>query len=99
MLSLRVFPTVRSVTEFTVVMVSVCFTSVFVKVRNWFNLLASTASFCYDWFRHARLLLISDYCLELVAAHTVSSSFYYTGKPRKDNNKMKNNLYFWEVVL
>ena len=48
----------------------------FVKLRNWFELLARTASFGYDCFRHNRFLN-KRFCLEPVAAHTAVGSTYY----------------------
>jgi len=58
--------------------------TIFVKFRNWFGLLASIASFGYDWFRHGFLLQRKS-CLEPVAAQTAIGSFYCN--PSIQNNQ------------
>ncbi len=58
----------------------------FCKLRNWLKLLAGTASFCYDWFRHN---VLSSKKNVLVRADRASIAllglFYYT-RARKGVN-------------
>ncbi len=60
--------------------------------------LALRGCFCYNLLRHFRLLLISDYCLEPVAAQTAGGSSYYNSNSIyvKYNLKEIKNRTFWK---
>lgn len=72
-----VFLTPLSITYFTLVVVAITISRGFVKLKDWFILLASTAGFCYGCLRHG-FLLTRKSCLGPVTAHTVVGSCYYS---------------------
>ena len=57
--------------------ISIWLRLVFVKLANWFDFLARATSFRYNCFRHDRLLLISDYCLEPLQTRCLCGLIYY----------------------
>lgn len=65
---------------FALIYKSILHFGMFIKFQSWFNILASTASFRFNWFRHGRLLLISDYCLEPVASYTLAVGSLYCSR-------------------
>jgi len=76
---------INSEALFTFSKVAIFHSSIFVKFRNWFGLLASIASFLYDLLSHNQLLC-SWLRLEPVTDYTsVSGSLYYN--PSIQNNQ------------
>ncbi len=59
-------------------LVSIFSATIFAKFFNRLNFLATTAFFCFNWFRHG-FFLFKKLCLEPITAHTVVGSFYNNG--------------------
>ncbi len=62
-------------TLFALIRISIWRIAVFVKVRQWFSLLAFRAGLCYDGFRHDCLLQLNRYCLGPAQAQSYAGSF------------------------
>ncbi len=60
-------------TKFTLKKISIFCGFAFRKVQNWFILLAGTASFYYDWFRHS-FFLTKKLCLEPLQGRSLCGS-------------------------
>lgn len=84
---LAMFLTIFQTANLAIVLVAVICTTVFVKFRKWFDLLASRTIFCYNRFSHFCFSSKRDW-LEPVAAHTAVGSSYYT------TNRNKDKLFF-----
>ena len=74
---LSVFLIHNNSARFTVALKTIISSSIFVKFRNCFELLALSTSFCFNCFRHGLFLLKKGSCLEPVAAHTAVGSLYF----------------------
>ncbi len=60
-LCLLISPTIEFVAVFAPAGIAILRGTSFVKLRNGFNLFASSAGFCYDWFSHLVLSLKKNY--------------------------------------
>jgi len=87
--SFLIFFNIFQEANFALIMQSIFSTSILVKFRNRFDLLAFRATFCLNCLRHY-FLLYRKFCLEPVAVHTTAvGSFYY----RMLNNDVKYILF------
>ena len=77
----------------TVLMTVLC-ASVFVKLRERFELLASATSFLYDFSSHSRLLN-RRFWLGPIAAHTAVGSSYYIGNNEDVKSFFENSKEFY----
>ena len=71
--SLPIFAHAFIIANFANIVITIFSSVVFVKVRQWFDLLAFRAFSGYDWLRHG-FLLIRKLCLEPVAGYTLRSA-------------------------
>ena len=67
-------------TDFAFIAMPIFSCVVIVKFRDCFGLLATSASFCYDWFRHG-FFLIKKLCLEPLQTQYLCGSFRYIAFP------------------
>ncbi len=76
-------------TAFTNIYMAVCSRFIFMELRKWFNFLAMSAGFCYNWARHNFLSLQKNVVLEPSQTLYLCGLLYNNTKYSKVNNFFK----------
>ncbi len=75
-----VLTVVYSIASFTYRPLSVFTSFLIMKFGEFFNFLATSTSFCFNWFRHG-FFLVKKLCLEPLQTQYLCGSFYSTALP------------------